>query len=103
MATRQCPFCGKSVFDGLAQCPLCREALPEVTLASRPRNGGGGKIRQGLLYMLLAAVIYYFASGHSPMALPLPIGPMVTTYLSPLLFLGGAGLSLHGLYLHRKS
>jgi len=103
MATRQCPFCGKSVFDALAQCPFCREALPEVTLASRPRNGGGGKIRQGLLYMLLAAVIHYFAGGHSPMQLPFPIAPLVTIYLSPLLFLSGLGLGLHGFYLQHKT
>ena len=103
MGTRQCPFCGKSVFDGLAQCPFCREALPEVAVASPPPNGGRGKIRQGLLYMLLAAVIHYFAGGHSAMELPFPIAPLVTVYLSPLLFLSGLGLSLHGFYLHRKA
>jgi hypothetical protein len=103
MATRQCPFCGKSVFDGLAQCPFCREALPEVAVASPSHNGGRGQIRQGLLYMLLAAVIHYFAGGHSAMELPFPIAPLVTVYLSPLLFLSGLGLSLHGFYLHRKT
>jgi hypothetical protein len=91
------------VFDGLAQCPFCREALPEVYVAKRPRNGGRDKIRQGLLYMLLAAVIHYFAGGHSAMALPFPIAPVVTVYLSPLLFLSGLGLSLHGLYLQHKT
>jgi hypothetical protein len=103
MPTRQCPFCGKRVFDGLTQCPFCREALSEVPVASRPRNGGRGKIRQGLLYMLLAAVIRYFAGGHSAMELPFPIAPVVTVYLSPLLFLSGLGLSLYGVYLYRKT
>jgi hypothetical protein len=103
MATRQCPFCGKSVFDRLAQCPFCREALPEVAVASPPRNGGRGKIRQGLLYMLLAAVIHYFAGGHSAMELPFPIAAVVTVYLSPLLFLSGLGLSLYGFSSHHKT
>jgi hypothetical protein len=53
--------------------------------------------------MLLAAVIHYFAGGHSAMELPFPIAPIVTVYLSPLLFLSGLGLSLHGLYLYRKT
>ncbi|MGB2888442.1 MAG: hypothetical protein WBC04_12165 [Candidatus Acidiferrales bacterium] len=53
--------------------------------------------------MLLAAVIYYFAGGHSAMELPYPIQPVVTAILSPLLFLSGLGLSLHGIYLHRKT
>ena len=53
--------------------------------------------------MLLAAVIHYFAGGHSAMELPFPIAPLVTVYLSPLLFLSGLGLSLHGFYLHRKA
>jgi hypothetical protein len=102
MATRQCPFCGKIVSDHLTQCPYCRDALPEVRVASPPRTEGRGRIRQGLLYMLLAAVIYYFAGGHSAMELPYPIQPVVSAILSPLLFLSGFGLSLHGFYLHRK-
>jgi hypothetical protein len=64
-------------------------------------NTGRKKIRQGLLYMLLAAVIHYFAGGYSAMQLPYPIQPVVTVYLAPLLFLGGLGLSLYG-YLHRN-
>jgi hypothetical protein len=42
--------------------------------------------------MFLAAVIYYFAGGHSLMSLPFPIDPIVTVYISPLLFLNGLGL-----------
>ena len=53
--------------------------------------------------MLLAAVIHYFAAGYSPLQVPFPIQPIVTVYLSPLLFLGGLGLTLHGYFLNRKS
>lgn len=49
--------------------------------------------------MLLAAVIHYFAGGYSPIDLPFPIIPAVAVYLSPLLFLGGLGLTLYGFYL----
>ena len=37
------------------------------------------------------------------MDLPFPINPLVTVYLSPLLFLGGLGLSVYGLYLRNKT
>lgn len=30
--TKLCPACGTLVTDGVAQCPKCREALPELTL-----------------------------------------------------------------------
>lgn len=52
--------------------------------------------------MLLAAVIHYFAGGYSAMNLPFPITPVVTVYLSPLLFLSGLALTLYGLYLRSK-
>jgi len=35
--------------------------------------------------------------------LPVSVPPIVANYLSPLLFLGGLGLSLHGLYLRYRS
>jgi hypothetical protein len=72
-------------------------------MAAPRRSDGRGKIRQGLLYMLLAAVIHYFAGGYSAMELPLPIEQVVTFYLSPLLFLSGLGLVLYGFYLRRKA
>jgi hypothetical protein len=103
MATRDCPFCGKEVYDRLTQCPYCREPLaqaPKVRAASS--SDGGSEIRRGLLCVLLATLIGYFAGGYSPLNLPLPIGPIVTTYLSPLLFLSGLGLSIHGYYLQHK-
>jgi hypothetical protein len=104
VSTRQCPYCGKLVSDYRAECPHCHEAIPELRAAAPPRSDvARRKIRQGLLYMLLAAVIHYFAGGYSAMKLPFPIQPVVTVYLAPVLFLGGLGLSLYGFYLHRKA
>jgi hypothetical protein len=61
-------------------------------------------MRRGLLYMLLAAVIYYFAGGYgAPLRLPVEVVPMVTNYLLPLLFLGGLCFSVYGLILRAKS
>lgn len=61
-------------------------------------------MRRGLLYMLLAGVIYYFSAGYAkPLELPLAIQPVVTNYLVPLLFLAGAGLALYGLFLRFRS
>ena len=106
MATRQCPHCGKDVFDRMTQCPYCREALGAVPQArgDRARQAQGGwRIRQGLLCILLAAVVHYFAGGYSAMQLPLAIQPLVTTYLSPLLLLSGVGLASFGFYLKRTA
>src|SRR5215469_4434742 len=105
MATRECPFCGKGVPVQLLQCNHCRETLPQIP---RVRNGsspagGSGQIRRGLLFMLLAAVIGYFAGGYSTLKLPVPIVPALGTYLAPLLFLSGLGLAARGYYLHHKS
>ena len=103
MPTRQCPYCGKLVADHMAECPHCHEAIPQIRAAVPHRSEAGRReIRHGLLYMLLAAVIHYFAGGYSAMDLPFPIQPVVTVYLAPLLFLGGLGLSLYGFYLRRK-
>jgi hypothetical protein len=106
MATRQCPHCGKDVFDRMTQCPYCREALgpvPQVRGDRVRQADGRWKIRQGLLCILLGAVVHYFAGGYSAMQLPLVIQPIVTTYLSPLLLLSGAGLALFGFYLKRTA
>jgi hypothetical protein len=107
VATRECPYCGKIVFDQLKQCAYCRETLPEVR---RPKTNSSGRppgkdnIHRGLLFMLAAAVLGYFASGSSPLTPPIQVPPIVANYLAPLLFLSGLGLSLHGLYLrHRTS
>jgi hypothetical protein len=84
------------------RCPHCREAVPEVQMARRVGSDGGREIRRGLLYMLLGLVIYYFAHGYGAMQLPYPVNPIATVYLSPVLFLGGLGLSLYGVYLRLR-
>ncbi len=100
--TTPCGFCGKQVPVKSRQCPYCREAIPEVQLSGYTVRQGGREIRRGLLYMLLGLVIYYFAHGYSAMSLPAPINPIVTVYLAPVLFFGGLGLSLYGVYLRLR-
>lgn len=103
MATRQCPFCGKEVFDRSTQCPYCREGLAAVRQVSNSPTPGSGEIRRGLLAVLLSAVLGYFVGGYSAMPLPFPIKPFVVVYLSPLLFLSGVALSLRGYYMQHKA
>lgn len=104
MGVRECPFCGKNVLDQLLQCTHCRETLPVAKrVESGPVRDGGRQIRHGLLYMLLAAVIGYFAGGYSSLSIPVRILPVLGTYFSPLLFLAGAGLAIHGYYLQHKT
>lgn len=102
-ATRECPFCGKSVYVRLTQCPYCREPLPAVPQVRESSTDGGLQIRRGLLCVLLAAVIGYFAGGYSPLQLPIPVLPIVVKYLSPLLALSGIGLALHGWIINFRS
>ena len=103
---KNCVYCGKSMPAYLAQCPHCREMAPEVRLSRRTtRSRGTVQVRQGLLWMLLAVVVRYFAAGHSAMHLPIPvtISPEVTFYLTSLLFLAGAGLGISGLVLRMRA
>jgi hypothetical protein len=103
-AARTCVYCGKPFAAHLKRCPFCREDVPEVRVSMSRRPDGRAQIRRGLLYMFLAAVIHYFAAGYSaPLQVPVFVVPLVTNYLTPLLFLGGLGLSLYGLYLRIKS
>ena len=104
---RQCVYCGKMVIGPHPMCPYCREALPEfkkVVAPSVPAGTDGRReVRRGLLYMLLALVVHFFAGGYSGLTLPIPISPVVFEYLTPLLFLAGLGFALYGLILRMKS
>ena len=77
--------------------------LPAISVAPRHEGISKGEVRRGLLYMFLAAVIHYFAGGYSGMTLPFPLSPVVTAYLSPLLFLSGLGLTGYGFYLRQTT
>lgn len=88
----------------LTQCPYCREAVPQVQLTRRTGPDGRAQMRRGLLNMLMAAVIYYFAAGYAaPLWLPVQVLPVVVNYLLPMLFLAGLGLTVYGLFLRFKS
>jgi hypothetical protein len=104
VTTRPCVFCGKPMVAQLTRCPHCREDVPKVQLSSvRAHKGGRDQIRRGLLYMLLAGVIQYFAAGYSSFTLPFAVPPVVTAYLAPVVFLSGMGLLIYGLCLRAKS
>jgi len=96
-------FCGKPISVQARQCPFCREAIPQMATIRRGGTDGRREMRRGLLYMLLAGVIYYFGGGYSPMTVPVNVSSAVTTYLVPLLFLGGLGLTLYGAYFRIRS
>ena len=107
-ATQRCAFCGKNMAAQLTRCPFCREDVPQVRLATRrSASDGGSQIRRGLLYMLMGALIHYFAGGYGApvftIPLPAPVMPILTQYLTPLLFLGGLGFTLYGLILKVRS
>ena len=104
--TRQCAYCGRNIGATLNQCPFCREMQPQVRLSTSRSGRAEGRqmMRRGLLAVLLAGVIHYFAAGYAmPLQLPVDILPIVTNYLSPLLFLGGLGLTIYGLIVSAKS
>lgn len=63
----------------LNRCPYCREEVLEVRLTARSGKDGRREVRRGLMYMLLGAVIHYFAGGYSAFKLPYPLNPLVTT------------------------
>ena len=78
--------------------------VPQVRLSRSYGSDGGRQIRRGLLYMLLAAVLYYFAAGYGgPLRLPVQVVPIVINYFLPLLFLGGLGFTVYGLFLRARS
>jgi hypothetical protein len=106
MEKRSCPFCGKPIGAALARCPFCREAIPQLYQAPGSRSvpsNGQAYVRRGLLWALLAGVIYYFAGGHSGLNLPFEVPSFVTQYLVPLMFLAGVAMALYGLFLKLRS
>jgi hypothetical protein len=48
--------------------------------------------------MLMAGVLYYFSAGYSALPLPVLVTSAVTAILVPLLFLGGLGLTIFGIW-----
>ena len=62
-----------------------------------------GEIRRGVLYMILAGVIQYFAGGYSTMEIPFQVPSAVTTILLPMLFLSGLAFVVYGLYLRARA
>jgi hypothetical protein len=102
-ASRPCAYCGKPVPTRMNRCPYCREEVREVRLSSRSGRNGRHEIRRGLMYMLLGAVIYYFIGGYSALSLPFQLNPWVITYLAPVVFLGGLGMCLYGVFLRMRS
>ena len=100
---RQCAYCGKFVPRQLIRCPDCREMLPEIAVVREPQVKKRSTIRQGLLFMLLAAVIHYFAGGYSAMNLPISIDPLMSVYLSTVLFVCGLGLTVYGIFVSSRA
>ena len=96
-------YCGKPISVHADRCPFCREAVPRVQLSRSGGRSGREQMRRGLLYMLLAAVIYYFEGGYSSFKLPVTVVPLVNNYFAPLLFLGGLAFTLYGLFLRIRS
>jgi len=103
MTTRQCPYCGRAVLNTRTECPHCHATIPRIELTEHRDVHSDSEVRKGLLYVLLAAVVHYFAAGYSSFQVPYPVQPLLTICLTPLLFLGGLGLALHGYFLNRKS
>jgi hypothetical protein len=89
--------------DGFRDCPHCHETLPErripVTASPVTRHGiRKTTFRRGLLYMMTVAFIYFLISPGTPLKIPIPFAPILTTYLLPLFFLLGLSFSLFGIY-----
>ena len=99
MGKRQCSYCGAFNPDTAELCSNCREPLVEVPhVHSGISVQGMAQIRRGVIYILMAAGLHYVAAGHTGLQMPMVLGPVVNTYVIPLLFLCGAGLVLLGLF-----
>lgn len=105
MGVRECPFCGKQISDAFRDCPHCHETVPELRVVKRASSspaGKGGPLRRGLLYMMIVAFVYYLLSASSPLKIPVPFAPVLTTYLLPLFFLAGLCFAMYGIFLEVK-
>jgi hypothetical protein len=71
--------------------------------AVRPAAERPSEICRGMLVMLPARVIHYFSGGYSAMNLPYPVNPVITVYVSPMLFLSGLGLVVYGFFTWKKA
>jgi len=103
--TQQCSHCGKLIRRHSRQCPYCREEQAGVRpVSAAPQKAHTyGHFRSGLLLMLLAAAVYYFAGGYSPLTLPGEITSPLLAYLVPVLFLSGLAMSLWGFFLRVRA
>jgi len=50
--------------------------------------------------MMLVAAVYYFFSPNSPLKLPVPFAPVLTTYLLPLFFFSIFAMVLYRTFQH---
>lgn len=99
MTLRQCPFCGKLIAQAATHCLSCQAELPAIRQKVHSSSEASRRlIRRGMLWMLLAGVLYYFAAGYSALEFPVAIAPMLTGWVLPLLFLAGLGLLIYGVY-----
>ena len=100
MNQHQCPYCGKLIPSTVTRCPSCQAELAAVR--QRVHYGSEASrrlIRRGMLWMLLAGVLYYFAAGYGAFQFPVAVvAPMLTGWVLPLLFLAGLGLVIYGVY-----
>jgi hypothetical protein len=102
---QQCIHCGRRIRKHVKQCPHCREAQAEhrPAAATPPTIRTTGHFRSGLLLMLLALAVHYFAGGYSPLALPDDISSPLVTYAVPVLFASGLAMSLWGFFLRVRA
>lgn len=94
MARKQCSFCGEFAPENAAICPRCREPFTVVVAhGSLESVGAKAQMRRGVLYVILAATLYYvLSSGYLGFDLPFNAIAILTGYLLPFLALCGAGL-----------
>ena len=91
MSRVQCVECGRVYSRAFKQCRSCgsRESVP-VSFGGQMAVSKT-RVRRGILWMVLAGVIYALFGQQASMVVP-----AVTLYLLPLLFLSGLGLVVFG-------